>query len=304
MVAMATVTKPLAGAAVVPVARSVTLSAQARKSSQLWVASRRCLRRFRAVVNVESRGARVVVRASADENFGSAADAGGNSIVLEVAALPEEPQTEGIGNVATTTSSSRKPSPLARGGTLDGAQAEGKAPAAATLGKVSPLVSSGKFEDPRWKNGTWDLSQFTTDGKTDWDAIIDAEVVRRKILEANPESSSNDDEVVFDTSIVPWWAWVKRFHLPEAELLNGRAAMIGYAAGWLVDAATGIGLVDQQNSFVGKILIFISVVGVLAIRKNSDVDNLRTLAQESTDYDKQWQATWKDAKDSGTSGGL
>lgn len=125
-------------------------------------------------MNVESRGARVVVRASADENFGSAADAGGNSIVLEVAALPEEPQTEGIGNVATTTSSSRKPSPLARGGTLDGAQAEGKAPAAATLGKVSPLVSSGKFEDPRWKNGTWDLSQFTTDGKTDWDAIIDA----------------------------------------------------------------------------------------------------------------------------------
>lgn len=24
--------------------------------------------------------------------------------------------------------------------------------------------------------------------------------------------------------MVPWWAWVKRFHLPQAELINGRAA--------------------------------------------------------------------------------
>lgn len=53
-------------------------------------------------------------------------------------------------------------------------------------------------------------------------ALILAEVLRRKLLEANPVSSRNDDEVVFDTSIVPWWAWVKRFHLPEAELLNGK----------------------------------------------------------------------------------
>lgn len=28
----------------------------------------------------------------------------------------------------------------------------------------------------------------------------------------------------FDTSMVPWWAWVKRFHLPQAEMINGRAA--------------------------------------------------------------------------------
>lgn len=53
-----------------------------------------------------------------------------------------------------------------------------------------------------------------------WLTVV-AEVVRRKLLEANPVSSNNNDEVVFDTSIVPWWAWVKRFHLPEAELLNG-----------------------------------------------------------------------------------
>lgn len=73
--------------------------------------------------------------------------------------------------------------------------------------------------------------------------------------------------------------------------------MIGYASGWLVDAATGVGLVDQQSSFFGKMLLFISVLGVLAIRKNSDVDTIRSLAEESTFYDKQWQATWKDIKD-------
>lgn len=121
--------------------------------------------------------------------------------------------------------------------------------------------------------------------------------MRRKWLEDNPEASSNLEPVLFETSTVPWWAWVKRFHLPEAELLNGRAAMLGYAAAYLVDSATGAGLVDQTNSFLGKLLLFITVVGVLLIRKNSDVANLRSLAQETTFYDKQWQATWKDTKD-------
>ncbi|KAG0569939.1 hypothetical protein KC19_6G126900 [Ceratodon purpureus] len=258
-------------------------------------------------VGVGVRGARLVVTRAAEgeQGLGSAADAGGNSVVLEVASLPEEPDTEGIGNVAAPVGAGKKkPGPLERGGSLSGEAAAGKAPSAATLGKTSPALSAGKFEDPRWKNGTWDISMFAVDGKTDWNAVIDAEVVRRKILESNPESSNNDDEVVFDTSIVPWWAWVKRFHLPEAELLNGRAAMIGYASGWLVDAATGVGLVDQQNSFFGKLLLFISVVGVLAIRKTSDVDTLRKLADESTFYDKQWQATWKDAKDREKSSGL
>lgn len=48
-----------------------------------------------------------------------------------------------------------------------------------------------------------------------------SEARRRKWLEDNPESSSNEDPILFDTSIIPWWAWMKRFHLPEAELLNG-----------------------------------------------------------------------------------
>jgi hypothetical protein len=138
------------------------------------------------------------------------------------------------------------------------------------------------------------LTDEATVGFVVWCAI---EVLRRKWLEENPEASSNSEPVLFETSTVPWWAWVKRFHLPEAELLNGRAAMVGYFSAYLVDAATGVGLVDQSNSFFGKLLLFVTVCGVLLIRKNSDIANLRNLANESTFYDKQWQATWKDSKD-------
>ncbi|KAE8683966.1 2-dehydro-3-deoxyphosphoheptonate aldolase/ 3-deoxy-d-arabino-heptulosonate 7-phosphate synthetase [Hibiscus syriacus] len=80
-----------------------------------------------------------------------------------------------------------------------------------TSGAAVEVLS--KFEDPKWIWGTWDLKQFKKDGTTDGDAVIDA------------ETTSNDDPVVFDTSIIPWWAWMKRFHLPEAELLNGREAL-------------------------------------------------------------------------------
>lgn len=45
--------------------------------------------------------------------------------------------------------------------------------------------------------------------------VIDAEVARRKLLEDNPIPSINEEPVNFDTSEIPWWAWVKRFHLPE-----------------------------------------------------------------------------------------
>lgn len=70
--------------------------------------------------------------------------------------------------------------------------------------------------------------------------------------------------------------------------------MVGYAMGYLVDSATGAGLVDQQSSFLGKTLLFLVVLGVLVVRKNSDVANVRTIIKESTFYDKQWQATWKE----------
>ncbi|KAG1362106.1 light-harvesting complex-like protein 3 isotype 1, chloroplastic [Cocos nucifera] len=150
------------------------------------------------------------------------------------------------------------------------------------------------FNDPRWIGGTWDLKQFEKDGKTDWDAVIDAEVRRRKWLEDNPEASNNDEPVIFDTSIIPWWSWVKRFHLPEAELLNGRAAMIGFFMAYFVDSLTGIGLVDQMGNFFCKTLVLIAVAGVLLIRKNEDIDALKKLIEETTFYDKQWQATWQE----------
>ncbi|KAK7330828.1 hypothetical protein VNO77_25032 [Canavalia gladiata] len=158
-------------------------------------------------------------------------------------------------------------------------------------------VPSG-FVNPKWIGGTWDLKQFQKNGSTDWNAVIDAEARRRKWLEDNPESSSNDNPVVFDTSIIPWWAWMKRFHLPEAELLNGRAAMIGFFMAYLVDSLTGVGLVDQMGNFFCKTLLFISVVGVLLIRKNEDLENLKKLFDETTLYDKQWQATWQDENSS------
>ncbi|XP_076925487.1 light-harvesting complex-like protein 3 isotype 2, chloroplastic [Bidens hawaiensis] len=153
-----------------------------------------------------------------------------------------------------------------------------------------------KFEDPKWVSGTWDLNQFQKGGATDWDAVIDAEVKRRKWLEDNPESSNNDFPVVFDTSIVPWWAWIKRFHLPEAERLNGRAAMVGFFMAYFVDSLTGVGLVDQMGNFFCKTLLFVAVAGVLLIRKNEDIETLKKLIDETTFYDKQWQATWQDEK--------
>ncbi|XP_052208880.1 light-harvesting complex-like protein 3 isotype 2, chloroplastic [Diospyros lotus] len=162
-----------------------------------------------------------------------------------------------------------------------------------------PAVDAvANFEDSRWVNGTWDLKQFQKDGKTNWDAVIDAEVKRRKWFEDNPESSSNDNPIVFDTSIIPWWAWMKRFHLPEAELLNGRAAMIGFFMAYLVDSLTGVGLVDQMGNFFCKTLLFVAVSGVLLIRKNEDFEALKKLVEETTFYDKQWQATWQDEKPS------
>ncbi|KAJ3685715.1 hypothetical protein LUZ61_014879 [Rhynchospora tenuis] len=151
-----------------------------------------------------------------------------------------------------------------------------------------------RFKDPRWVKGTWDLDQFVKNGRTDWDAVIDAEARRRKWLEEYPEATDTDEMVFFDTSIIPWWAWIKRFHLPEAERLNGRAAMIGFFMAYFVDSLTGVGLVDQTSNFFCKTLLFISVLGILLVRNNEDIENLKKILEETTFYDKQWQATWQD----------
>ncbi len=81
--------------------------------------------------------------------------------------------------------------------------------------------------------------------------------------------------------------WVRRFHLPEAEKLNGRAAMLGYVAALLVDQATGVGILDQQESFLGKLVLHLTVFGVLLVRSSSDIEKYKNLLDEATFYDKQ-----------------
>ena len=118
-----------------------------------------------------------------------------------------------------------------------------------------------------------------------------ARVERPEALEDCP--AVYDEDGLFDTSIVPWWVWVKRFHLPEAEKINGRAAMVGYAFAYLIDAAGGAGLVDLHQSFLGKTAIFVTVAFCLFVRRLDDLDTLGVLADEATFYDKQWNATWE-----------
>lgn len=126
--------------------------------------------------------------------------------------------------------------------------------------------------------------------------VIDAEIARRKLLEDSPIPSTNEEPVNFDTSEIPLWAWVKRFHLPVAEKLNGRAAMVGYTLGAIVELLSGAGIVEQQESFIGKLVLHISVFAILLIRQSSDVDNYKNLIDEATFYDRQWQATWANQK--------
>ena len=141
-------------------------------------------------------------------------------------------------------------------------------------------------------NGTWDLAQFAkADGTTDWNAVIDAEIVHRKMLEENP--AVYDEDGTFDLGQIPWQVWMMRFHLPEAEKANGRAAMVGYLFAYLIDAATHTGLVELHDSFLGKTAIFATVMFVCFVRQLSDLDNLKVLADEATCYDKQWQQSWE-----------
>ena len=107
-------------------------------------------------------------------------------------------------------------------------------------------------------------------------------------MPAGPLPSLADDPVNFDTSEIPWWAWVRRFHLPEAEKLNGRAAMVGYVLAYLVDSASGAGIAAQQDSFLGKLALHVCVFGVLLFRSSKSGATFRGLVDEATFYDKQW----------------
>jgi len=193
---------------------------------------------------------------------------------------------------AVAETAERKPSPLSKGGTLSGSKAAGKDAGIAAKAGTLGTAASMEWSDARWVNGTWDLSQFKkADGETDWDAVVDAEVIHRKALEDNPAVYDHDG--VFDTSIIPWHVWVRRFHLPEAEKVNGRAAMVGYGAAYLIDLAGGAGLVDLHDSFLGKTAIFATVCFCVFVRRLEDIDTFKVLTDEATFYDKQWQESWE-----------
>ena len=79
----------------------------------------------------------------------------------------------------------------------------------------------------------------------------------------------------------------------QAEKANGRAAMVGYAMAFVVDSLSGAGLVDQQNSFLGKLLLHVVVFAILIFRTTDSIPALKGLVDEATFYDKQWKATWE-----------
>ncbi|XP_047324211.1 light-harvesting complex-like protein 3 isotype 1, chloroplastic [Impatiens glandulifera] len=154
--------------------------------------------------------------------------------------------------------------------------------------------SAVKFSDERWKKGTWDLNMFVKNGRMDWDGVIVAEAKRRKFLEKFPDASSIEEPVIFRSSIIPWWAWINHSHLPEAELLNGRAAMVGFFMAYLIDVMTGLDLVGQTGNIMCKGGLFLTVLGVILFRRQGDFENLKKLTDEATFYDKQWRASWED----------
>ncbi|KAI8006136.1 hypothetical protein LOK49_LG07G00665 [Camellia lanceoleosa] len=109
-----------------------------------------------------------------------------------------------------------------------------------------------------------------------------------------PEESTNQDPVLFRASIIPWWAWIMHSHLPEAELTNGRAAMVGFFMAYLVDLLTGLDVVGQSGNLICKGGLFMTLIGVIVFRRKDDLEKLKKLADEATFYDKQWQSSWQD----------
>lgn len=72
--------------------------------------------------------------------------------------------------------------------------------------------------------------------------------------------------------------------------------MVGYALAWVVDSLSGVGLVDQQNSFLGKLLLHVAVFAILIFRTADVIPKYKNLIDEATFYDKQWGATWEGQK--------
>lgn len=98
--------------------------------------------------------------------------------------LSFHPIKSGINTTTSTSTSTSTVSPsLDEKLEVNAHAAEKKAEEKAPQDLVSPgtfttheakLEVPKKFNDPRWVKGTWDLDQFVKNGRTDWDAVIDA----------------------------------------------------------------------------------------------------------------------------------
>ena len=72
--------------------------------------------------------------------------------------------------------------------------------------------------------------------------------------------------------------------------------MVGYLLAGVVDLASGAGLVEQQESFLGKLMLHVCVLAILLVRNTSDLEKYKNLIDEATNYDKQWSAPWDNVK--------
>lgn len=68
--------------------------------------------------------------------------------------------------------------------------------------------------------------------------------------------------------------------------------MMGYVLALFVDSLSGAGLIEQQESFLGKLALHVCVFAILLVRTTTDLDKYKGLIDEATFYDKQWNATW------------
>ncbi|KAJ9140048.1 hypothetical protein P3X46_030735 [Hevea brasiliensis] len=159
--------------------------------------------------------------------------------------------------------------------------------------RVAEQQEKSPFHADESKNAS-DKSDYGSETESSAPKFVDDQAKRRKFLEFYPEASTNEEPVLFRSSVIPWWAWLKRSYLPEAELINGRAAMVGFFMSCIVDALTGLDMVSQTGNLLCKAGLFVTVISILLLRRTEDFDNLRKLADEATLYDKQWQASWQD----------
>lgn len=70
--------------------------------------------------------------------------------------------------------------------------------------------------------------------------------------------------------------------------------MVGFFMAYIVDVLTGLDMVGQAGNFICKTGLFMTVIGIMVFRRRQDLENLQTLADEATYYDKQWRASWEE----------